>query len=196
MTTNINDATLAENLESTPIDPNAPESGSVPPQVPVGTHEFLFNGFEDDPYGIQTVSGKNYFQISYRVQCLTNDKELRFQRVSTYKSEKMANSLVFELIRALGLTVPDLEKQTIVDALSPIAGRGTFRADVLWAGYNAGTGEKYSTNPNIPKGDMKVPKNGDGNFEERVEWADGTTTYLRAEINPFRFKLPAVAVTT
>lgn len=194
MTTNINDETLTENLESTPIDNDAPESGSIPPQVPVGTHEFLFNGFEDDPYNIQTVNGKKYLQVAYRVQCLTNDKELRFQRVSTYKSEKMSNSLVFELLRALGLKVPDLEKQTIVDALGAVAGRGTFKAEVLWRGYNTATGESYSTSPNTKKGEMRVPRNGDGTFEERVTWGDDTITYLSAEINPFRFKLP-VAVT-
>ena len=196
MTTNINDPALAEKLESTPIDYDAPESGSVPPQVPVGTHEFLFNGFEDDPYSIQTVNGKDYFQIAYRVQCLTNDRELRFQRVSTYKSEKMANALVFELLRALGLKVPDLEKQTIVDALSPIVGRGTFTAEVLWRGYNKGTEESFSTSPNTKRGEQRVPRNGDGGYDEKVNWADGTTTYLSAEINPFRFKLPTVAVTT
>jgi hypothetical protein len=193
MTTNINDPVLAEELESTPIDNDAPESGSIPPQVPVGTHEFLFNGFEDDPYGIQVVNGKKYFQLAYRVQCLSNDKELRFQKVSTYKSEKMTNPIVAELLRALGLRVPDLEKQTIVDALSPLAGRGTFKAEVLWRGYNTGTGESYSTSPNIKKGEMRVPKNGDGSFEQRVTWADDTVTYLSAEINPFRFKLPSTA---
>jgi hypothetical protein len=64
---------------------------------------------------------------------------------------------------------------------------------VLWRGYNVGTGETYSTSPNTKKGDQRVPRNGDGSFEERVTWADGTTTYLSAEINPFRFKLPVAA---
>ncbi|KKM02761.1 hypothetical protein LCGC14_1781150, partial [marine sediment metagenome] len=36
-----------EQLEPGQVDYDAPESGSIPPQVPVGTHEFLFNGLED-----------------------------------------------------------------------------------------------------------------------------------------------------
>ncbi|KKL95128.1 hypothetical protein LCGC14_1857680, partial [marine sediment metagenome] len=91
-----------EQLEPGQVDYDAPESGSIPPQVPVGTHEFLFNGLEDDPYSIMVKDGRNYLTVAYRVQCLTNDKELRFQRVSTYKSEKMSNSLLGELFRALG----------------------------------------------------------------------------------------------
>ena len=185
-----------EQLEPGQVDYDAPESGSIPPQVPVGTHEFLFNGLEDDPYSIQTVQGKKYLQVAYRVQCLTNDKELRFQRVSTYKSEKMSNSLLGELFRALGIKVENLEPQTVNEALLGAAGRGTFTADVVWRGYNKGTEESFSTSPNTKKGEQRVPRNGEGKFDERVDWADGTKTYLSAEINPFRFKLPTVAVTT
>ena len=157
--------------------------------MPVGTHEFLFNGLEDDPYSIQKVSGKNYLQVAYRAQCLTNDKELRFQRVSTYKSEKMSNSLLGELFRALGIKVDNLEPSTVNEALLGVAGRGTFTADVVWRGYNKGTEESFSTSPNTKRGEQRVTRNGSGQFDERVNWADGTTTYLSAEINPFRFKL-------
>ena len=184
-----------EQLEPGQVDYDAPESGSIPPQVPVGTHEFLFNGLEDDPYSIQTVQGKNYLQVAYRAQCITNDKELRFQRVSTYKSEKMSNSLLGELFRALGIKVENLEPSTVNEALLGVAGRGTFTADVVWRGYNKGTEESFSTSPNTKRGEQRVPRNGDGKFDERVDWADGTKTYLSAEINPFRFKLPTVAVT-
>jgi hypothetical protein len=185
-----------EQLEPGQVDYDAPESGSIPPQVPVGTHEFLFNGLEDDPYSIQKVAGKNYLQVAYRVQCLDNDKELRFQRVSTYKSEKMSNSLLGELFRALGIKVENLEPETVNAALLAVAGRGTFTADVVWRGYNKGTEESFSTSPNTKRGEQRVPRNGEGGgYDERVNWADGTTTYLSAEINPFRFKLP-VAVTT
>ncbi|KKN00555.1 hypothetical protein LCGC14_1136650 [marine sediment metagenome] len=183
-----------EQLEPGQVDYDAPESGSIPPQVPVGTHEFLFNGLEDDPYSIQTVQGKNYLQVAYRVQCLDNNKELRFQRVSTYKSEKMSNSLLGELFRALGIKVENLEPSTVNEALLGVAGRGTFTADVVWRGYNKGTEESFSTSPNTKKGEQRVTRNGSGQFDERVNWADGTTTYLSAEINPFRFKLPTVAV--
>ncbi len=185
-----------EQLEPGQVDYDAPESGSIPPQVPVGTHEFRFNGLEDDPYSIQVVNEKNYLQVAYRVQCLTNDKELRFQRVSTYKSEKMSNSLLGELFRALGIKVENLEPQTVNEALLGVAGRGTFTADVVWRGYNKGTEESFSTSPNLRRGEQRVPRNGEGKFDERVDWADGTKTYLSAEINPFRFKLPTVAVTT
>ncbi len=185
-----------EQLEPGQVDYDAPESGSIPPQVPVGTHEFLFNGLEEDPYSIQTVQGKNYLQVAYRVQCLTNDKELRFQRVSTYKSEKMSNSLLGELFRALGIKVENLEPTTVNEALLGVAGRGTFTADVVWRGYNKRTEESFSTSPNTKKGEQRVPRNGSGSYEEKVAWADGTTTYLSAEINPFRFKLPTVAVAT
>ena len=183
-----------EQLEPGQVDYDAPESGSIPPQVPVGTHEFLFNGLEDDPYSIQVVKEKNYLQVTYRVQCLTNDKELRFQRVSTYKSEKMNNSMLAELLRALGIKVGNLEPQTVNAALLGVAGRGTFRAHVDWRAYNKVTGETFSTSPNISKGEQRVPRNGDGGYDEKVNWADGTTTYLGSEINPFRFKLPTVAV--
>ena len=183
-----------EQLEPGQVDYDAPESGSIPPQVPVGTHEFLFNGLEDDPYSIQTVQGKKYLQVAYRVQCLTNDKELRFQRVSTYKSEKMSNSLLGELFRGLGIRVENLEPETVNAALLGVAGRGTFTADVVWRGYNKGTEESFSTSPNTKRGEQRVPRNGEGGYDEKVAWADGTTTYLSAEINPFRFKLPAVAV--
>ena len=185
-----------EQLEPGQVDYDAPESGSIPPQVPVGTHEFLFNGLEDDPYSIQKVAGKNYLQVAYRAQCLTNDKELRFQRVSTYKSEKMSNSLLAELFRGLGIKVENLEPDTVNAALLAVAGRGTFTADVVWRGYNKGTEESFSTSPNTKRGEQRVPRNGEGTFDEKVAWADGTKSYLSAEINPFRFKLPTVALTT
>jgi len=182
-----------EQLEPGQVDYDAPESGSIPPQVPVGTHEFLFNGLEDDPYSIMVKDGRNYLTVAYRVQCLTNDKELRFQRVSTYKSEKMSNSLLGELFRALGIKVENLEPSTVNEALLGVAGRGTFTADVVWRGYNKGTEESFSTSPNTKRGEQRVPRNGEGKFDERVDWADGTKTYLSAEINPFRFKLPTAA---
>ena len=185
-----------EQLEPGQVDYDAPESGSIPPQVPVGTHEFLFVGLEDDPYSIQTVQGKNYLQVAYRARCLDNEKELRFQRVSTYKSEKMNNSILAELIRALGIRVDNLEPQTVDEALRAIEGRKTFQAHTDWRAYNKATGESFSTTPNIKKGEQRVTKNGDGSFEQQATWADGTKSYLSAEINPFRFKLPAVAATT
>ena len=80
-----------------------------------------------------------------------------------------------------------------------LSGEPAFRVGFLGlhgTGNNKGTEESFSTSPNTKKGEQRVPRNGDGQFDERVDWADGTKTYLSAEINPFRFKLPAVAVTT
>ena len=201
MATNLEDVIRSiqtEDLGTQTIDLNAPEPGSVPPQVSVGQHQFQFNDLEEvDPWGTRETNGQKYITLKYRAQCLDNNKELRFQSVSGYKSEKMANSTLAEFCRSLGIRDPNLnlnDPQAVADALLPLAGRGTFGSAVVWRAWNGDTGETYSTNPNPKRGEIKVPRNGDGSYEEQVTWSDGTKSYLSAEINPFRFKLPTVAV--
>ena len=202
MATNLEDVIRSiqtEDLGTQTIDLDAPEPGSVPPQVSVGSHQFQFNDLEEvEPWGTGNTNGRKYITLKYRAQCLDNDKELRFQRVSGYKSEKMANSTLAEFCRSLGINDPNLnlnDPQALADVLLPLAGRGTFGSAVVWRAWNKDTGETFSTNANIKKGEQRVPRNADGSYPEQIEWPDGTKQYLSAEINPFRFKLPTVAVT-
>ena len=185
------------------VDYDAPEGGSFAPTLSVGFHEFVFKLEEINPFeGKQVQSGPNagkkYLQVSIAptpvVDGVEAERPLRFQNVNTSKSEKMRNSTLGELFRALGIRIEGaLTPEVIASELQAAEGQGLrFKAFVDWRAYNKETGETFSTSPNPKRGDKAWPRSANGSGYDpqiAVEFSDGNSALGREQINPLRFKL-------
>lgn len=182
--------------ESVPqIDWDAPEAGSIPPAIGVGTYLFAFHMPKDtkDWFDAQEVNiapkgqpevKKRFLKINYEAQAI-GDKSgtlfaapedgselptLKFQNASFYKTEKMLINFAGELMRALGLRLTGaLTPEAIKDALSTVDGRVNFYGEVKWEAYFKSDGTRFSTSPNKKKGDLPWPKDQEGKFMLTVE---------------------------
>ena len=142
----INDLGLPPDEILDPIDYDAPEPGSFPPQLSVGSYTFIFK-LEDDPFSTveitqeDGISKRRYLQINHIAKTEIQEKvgeemvpknvELRFQRVNFYKHPKMSNSSAGDLLRALDMrfTGP-MTSQLIATELQGISERKSYTADV------------------------------------------------------------------
>jgi|SRR6267142_226556 len=184
--------------ESMPqVDWDAPEAGSVPPSITVGTYLFAFHMPKDskDWFDGQKVDVNknikgapekiiNFLKINYEAQAI-GDKDgtlfaapedgselptLKFQNASFFKTEKMLISFAGELMRALGLRLTGaFTPEAIKDALSTVDGRVNFYGEVKWEAYFKSDGTRFSTSPNKKKGDLPWPKDQEGKFTLTVE---------------------------
>jgi hypothetical protein len=182
--------------ESTPeIDFDAPEAGSMPPPIPVGTYLFAFHMPRDtkDWFEGQDVNmapkGQperkiRFLKICYEPQAI-GDKDgnlfsapedgselpiLKYQSASCYKSDKMLISFAGELLRALGLRLTGkMDAPTIKAALETVDGRVNFMGEVRWEAYFKSDGTRFSTSPNKKRGDLQWPKDQEGKFTLTVE---------------------------
>ena len=92
------------------IDFNAPEPGAFPPAFKPGDHSFIFHlveeGQGDGPFSVAEIKGGKYLQCNFVAEALLgggDTSKVPFCRVTTYKSDKMANSQAGDLIRSLEL---------------------------------------------------------------------------------------------
>lgn len=190
----INDLNLADEAVGE-VDYDAPESGSFPPTLKPGEYEFVFK-LEDDPYDTTKVEGRDYLQINHKAgyEHDGQDRELRFQRASFYKSEKMPNSRAGDLFRSLDVRINGpLTRSAVRDALAEVDGRARFWAEVGWRRYCKTCDIEVSTNPSKKKvrdgKQVAWPRDGQGEFEELVACPKcGAKGYGREEIT--RYKLP------
>lgn len=197
-----------------PIDYDAPESGSFPPQLNVGTFTFVFN-LEEDPFDKVEITGEDkvkrpYLQIQHIAKTeiqepspadpnlmIPKEVELRFQRVNTYKHSKMPNSSFGDLMRALNIRFSGVvTPQVIEQELRQIDGRVSYQAEVGWRAYCKTDEIEISTSARkkkIKSGDQAAwPKDANGNFLEMAECPKcKTKMYGNAEI--VRYKLPQAA---
>jgi len=193
---NINELDLTP--ESVPeIIWDAPESGSFPPQVKPGTHEFAF-ALGDDPWDMLEIQKQKCLQVVYSATTDTQEHgevTLNFQRATTFQSAAMrqngTNHMIGELIRSLAIRIEGpVNKDSISEVLtSASAERRHFRADVGWRRYCKSCDTTVSTNPRKKKGDVPWPRTEDKQFEMAVSCPScGDRGYGNAEI--IRFKLP------
>jgi hypothetical protein len=188
----------------TEVDWNAPEAGQFPPIAPPGSYEFVFRLREDTPFDkveIPSGSGVNHLVVVFDADVIVNGeaKTLTYQRVNTYKHEKVSMSSAAELARALNIrpaSNPPTNRDWI-ETFQSASSRARGRAELAWRYFDKSTGVTYSTSPRKRKnpGGQKVrdtqwPRNAEGSFSDTVTASDGTKHYGQAEFT--RFYTPAV----
>jgi hypothetical protein len=179
--------------ESTPsVDFDAPEAGSIPPALGVGTYLFAFHMPKEtrdwfDVQEVEVVKGqpkRKFLKVNYEPQAI-GDKDgnlfaapedgselpiLKFQNASFYKTEKMLISFAGELMRAVGLRLTGaFNPETIKEAFASVDGRVNFLGEVKWEAYFKSDGTRFSTSPNKKKGDLQWPKDQEGKYVLTVE---------------------------
>ena len=182
------------------VDYNAPEPGSFPPQVKPGVFDFQFKLNEKEPFGVQKVDGKPYFQVCHDSTTVVDgeEKTLTYQRASFYKHPKMPNSMAADLIRSLDVRAEgSLTPEVAAELFEQASNQGRhFRGEVGWRFYcdhnkNSTIGDPLtiSTHPRKKKGDIKWPQNNDGSLVEHLKCPKcGRVGYGNADI--VRYLLP------
>ncbi|MGH7442689.1 MAG: hypothetical protein ACREKE_08465 [bacterium] len=176
------------------IDYNAPEPGQFPPSVEPGTYRLMFKlAAKPFNYGpIPQLNGSTHLKVSLAPEAILDDgtiKRIAFQNVSTFKTEKMPNSSVGDLLRSLDLVLDKMNGSSIKNALLGATGNKIFRAVIGWEAYFKDTQTTVSTAPNKKRGDTPWPRNAEGNFESTaVNPSTGEKSYGRERI--IRYLLP------
>lgn len=200
-TLDINNLGLAtETLDA--VDVAAAEAAnSYAPTITPGYHEFIF-ALEDEDAVKKNETGKS--AGSYTIRYLGtiaeggpfDGREVRFNRVSTYRSEKMKNSRAGELLFALGLTerfnATAHSVKDMVELLQEATGsQAKFRGQVIWRAYDKDSGLTISTSPGKAWTDgegkehaaeLAWPKRTDGTYEPRPDFPNGNPAQGREEI--------------
>lgn len=142
------------------VDFNAPEPGSFPPQLKVGTYNFVFHlgpqdGASDSDCwnvverGEQGQPKGKFLEVVHHAtttievpdpanpnEKVAADVSLNYQRVNFYKHPQMPNSSGGDLIRALNLRVDGpLTTQAVANLFKQVDGRASYRADIGWRVY-------------------------------------------------------------
>src|SRR6267142_4071031 len=184
------------------IDWSAPESGQFPPIAKPGRYEFVFRLREDTPFDKVDIQGSPYLTVVFDGDVIVNGdtKTLTYQRVNTYKHEKVALSSASELARSLNLRPvnnPPTNRDWI-ETFQAASGRARGRGEIAWRFYDKAADVTYSTSPRKRKNAAKVkvkdqpwPRNADGSYADTVTSSDGTKHYGQAEF--IRYFTPAVS---
>lgn len=177
------------------IDYNAPEPGSFPPQVEPGKYNFVFKLADKEPFSFSPIpknGGSNQLIVKLAPEVVLPGGEVKrvaFQQVNTFKSPKMSNSSVGELLRALDIRLDRPTVGNIREALTAASGQKTFRGEVAWEAYFKDTQVTVSTQPRKSKGDLPWPKDANGKLEQfAANPATGDKVYARERIT--RYLLP------
>lgn len=153
------------------IDYNAPEPGSFPPSVEPGTYKLIFKLADKDPFSMGPIpdpGGAMCLKVKIAPEVITDGgatKRIAFQNISTFKTPKMPNSSVADLLRALDIRLDRATVANIRDVLIAASGQKSFRAQVGWEAYFKDTQTSVSTAPRKSRGDLPWPKNAEGKFE-------------------------------
>jgi hypothetical protein len=162
-------ASLGEEV-AVDIDYDAPEPGQFPPQVPIGDHEFVFHLPEngEDRFSSVAIQGANYFSVTTELEIALPDKDtpamIRYQRVNDFKTGKMLNSSIGDLVRCLDLHPEQDGRRGIANALIGADGRARGIAQIGWERYCKSCQQIVSTAPRK----RKAPKKSD------APWPRGT----------------------
>lgn len=189
---NIPDHLFTENFED---DLHAPEAGVYLPAVSPGPVEFVFNL---DKVNTIVVQGETMPQIEWTAEILTDKLpaerllsptngrvRVPFQRSSFYVFPKRGISPAGELYRALGLHETHGKannKGEVIERLQQASGSAVGRGISGLEAYNRNTGERFSTNPNVKKGDKPWPRTENGGYALDVQFSDGTRKPGREQI--------------
>lgn len=181
------------------VDWDAPEAGQFPPRLLPGVYDFLF-ALEDDPFSaveIPQKSGHHHLQVAFKADIVdpkdpTNTVQLRFQRASSYKHEKMPIDMLSDLVRSLGHRLPPgAGPEEYTALLQGISGRAKGRGEVGWRRYCKACDMTVSTHPR--KNDVKWPRDAASGKPFPTVECPGCSDkgYGREEI--VRFRLPEKA---
>jgi hypothetical protein len=195
------------------IDFNKPEPGAFPPAFKPSTQTFVFHLPEDTDkqFEVATVGGKKVLQCNFNVTVNVDgtDRKVMFQRANTYKTDKMDNSSIGNLIRSLELKEAYEQNlnetgdvnAAIVRTLQAADGRAAGSADFGWSAAfkDSLTVFRTSTNKTIPPkkaGGYTIqpwPRDAQGAYLPTVaDPASGTEKYANLEIVRFRIAKPTM----
>jgi hypothetical protein len=197
----------------TDINFNAPEPGAFPPAFKPSQQTFVFHLPEDSDrqFEVATIGGKKCLQCNFNVTVNVegNDRKVMFQRANTYKTDRMDNSSIGNLIRSLELK--DAYEQNlaetgdvnaaIVRTLQAADGRAAGSADFGWSAAfkDSLTVFRTSTNKTVPpkkSGGYTIqpwPRDAQGAYLPTVaDPASGTEKYANLEIVRFRIAKPTL----
>lgn len=177
------------------IDYNAPEPGAFPPSVEPGTYNLLFKLADKDPFSFGPIpdpGGSTCLKVKLAPEVLLETgeaKRIAFQNISTFKTPKMPNSSVGDVLRSLDIRLAKATVSAIREALMAASGQKSLRAQIGWEAYFKDTQTTVSTAPRKSKGDLPWPKNAEGKFEQMaVNPATGEKAYGRERV--LRWLLP------
>ena len=185
----------APQAEIEAVDWDAPEAGQFPPRIAPGIYDFLFSLEDQNPFDAVEIpkgSGNLSLQMGYKAEIVDSAHvngsavTLRFQRVSSYKSEKMPISAMNDLVRNLGERLSaHPEWQDYTDLFQRLSGTSRGRAEVGWRRYCKACNITVSTHPR--KGDVKWPRDA-ANKPVQIVACPGCSDkgYGREEIVRFR----------
>lgn len=167
--------------EDAPVefDWNAPEAGQYAPSIQPGVYEFIPSLRSDAGVGgfdKVVVDGHKHLQAILDFDVIVPGKDnakVTYQRVSTYKHEKVAISSMGEFLRSVGLHTQIPERPSYEDitrVLMSSNGHARGRGEAAWRFYCKTHGLTISTSPRKRKGikDEAWPKDASGNLEPSV----------------------------
>jgi hypothetical protein len=157
----------------------APEAGAFAPAIQPGTYEFIASVRTDadvQGFGKMEYQGHKYLTAVLDFEVLVPGKDpvkVTYQRVNTFKHEKVAISSMGELLRSLSLhtQLPDRPTDAdIVRTLQANSGRARGRGEAAWRFYCKAHQLTISTAPRKRKGikDTPWPRRADGSLELTV----------------------------
>lgn len=161
------------------MDWSAPEAGAFAPAIQPGTYEFIASVRTDadvSGFGKMEYEGHKYLTAVLDFEVLVTGKDpvkVTYQRVNTFKHEKVAISSMGELLRSLNLhtQLPDRPSDAdIVRVLQANSGRARGRGEAAWRFYCKAHGLTISTAPRKRKGikDTAWPTDASGKLELSV----------------------------
>jgi len=195
------------------INFNAPEPGAFAPAFKPSTQTFVFHlpDDQDRQFEVATIAGKKCLQVNFNVTVNVDgtDRKIMFQRANTFKTDKMDNSSIGNLIRSLELKEAYEQNlaetgdvnAAIVRTLQAADGRAAGSADFGWSAAfkESLTVFRTSTNKTIPAkkpGGYTIqpwPRDAQGAYLPTVaDPASGTEKYANLEIVRFRIAKPTM----
>lgn len=162
------------------IDWDSPEAGSFPPQVAPGPHAFVFSLYDEDPFDVVKIEGKDFLSVNFsgEVTDIGEPKTIRFQRVNMYKHPNVNMASAAELMRSLGLRTASNppSSRDVVTVFQGASGKAHGVGEVAWRFYCKTHELTISTSPRSRKQkstgfkmkDTPWPRNADGTFQLAV----------------------------
>jgi len=199
--------------EETPTDINfnAPEPGAFPPAFAPSTHSFVFRLTDkaDDQFTTVEIEGRKYLQVNFiaEVEHEGTTRKVMFQRANTYKTDKMDNSSIGNLIRSLQLREAYEENLSetgdsntaLVNTLAAADGRAVGYAAFGWTAafkdslvvFRTGASKKRPSKKAGGYTTLPSPRNSDGSFLPTVpDPQGGSEKYGNLEITNFKIAKP------
>ena len=199
------------------IDFNKPEPGAFPPAFKPSQQSFVFRLPEnaDQQFEVATIAGRKCLQVNFLAVVTIEGREAKipFQRANTYKTDKMDNSSIGNLIRSLELKEAYEQNlaetgdvnAAIVRTLQAADGRAVGLADFGWSAAFKDSLTVFATRTTktiVPKkaGGYTIqpwPRDAQGAYTATVaDPATGSEKYANLEIVRFRIAKPVQQTVT